>query len=411
MVNFFSGSTLNRLSWKRPDALFINNCLHKHSLWIVFNDGQPLVRSLEGGGSSLAYLSLDRVRHFLGGEPYFGQSDVAGQFASHDIPQLESARLQTPRIVFLGSSIPGNISTREVRELIAGDGIIQYSSYFTFDISGLVCSQEDLHALLHRENTKEEVFEFIEPRAAITTFSTFDASLFSQARSIVDWNLRNRFCPACGQANYSLWAGWKLACTTNLPGKSSQSAAEVCPSSKGLQNYMYPRTDAVIIVAAISQDGERILLGRNKRSPQAMYSTLAGFLEPGESVEEAVRREIMEESGVIVNNVQYHSTQPWPFPANLMLGCFAIAENETIQLLDDELEDARFFSKNEIQDVLKHPKGTINRPSDLLESDASTSRPSEPGPAPSFRLPPATSIAGVLISEWAFNRVSLRSNL
>jgi len=409
MVNFFSGNTLNRLSWKRPDSRFINNCLQKDSLWIVFNNGQPLVKSLNGRSTGLAYISIDRVRHFLGREPYFGQGETTGELAASEVAQLESARINNPRVVFLGTSIPENKSAREVRDLIERNGTDQYSSYFTFDISGLDSSQRDLESLLRRTADQEEALEFIEPRAAMATFSAFDAGLFAQARSIVDWNLRNKFCPACGQASYSLWAGWKLACTTNLPWKAPQSGTVLCPSSKGLQNFMHPRTDAVIIVAVISEDDERILLGHNKRSPQAMYSTLAGFLEPGESLEEAVQREVMEESGVMIKNVQYHSTQPWPFPANLMLGCFAVAENESIQILDDELEDVRFFTRKEVQDVLRHPQGTNIQRSQLTRLDGDASVATDPGPH--FRVPPATSIAGVLISDWAFNRVSLRSNL
>lgn len=131
----------------------------------------------------------------------------------------------------------------------------------------------------------------------------------------------------------------------------------------------------------ISLDGNKILLGRQKAWPKGMYSCLAGFLEPGESFEEAVRREVYEESGVVVNEVMYHSSQPWPYPANLMVGCFGRAdENQTIRLdLDNELEgesrflssrelpkanifiptDARWFTRDDLLKILADPNGTV----------------------------------------------------
>jgi len=411
IINFLSGNNLNRLSWKRPDSQFINNCLKNNSLWILFSNGQPLVRAVDGRGSSLAYLPLDRVRHLLGCEPYFGQCETTGIVAASDVAQLESSRLVKPRIVFLGSSSPEKTAAHEVKDMIERNATDKYTSYFSLDIAGQA-SPDDVDLLLQASTSKEETLLFVETRAALTTFSAFDAGLFAQARSIVDWNSRNQFCPACGQPSYSLWAGWKLACTTALPWGKGHNSPNICPSSKGLHNFMHPRTDAVIIVAVISQDGERILLGRNKRSPLGMYSVLAGFLEPGESLESAVQREIMEESGVMVKNVQYHSTQPWPFPANFMIGCFAIAEDENIHLLDSELEDVKFFSKKEVQDALGHPQDTIRRPENMgFGGESHTPASAEAKPGSIFRVSPLISIAGVLISEWASGRVPFSSNL
>ena len=129
-----------------------------------------------------------------------------------------------------------------------------------------------------------------------------------------------------------------------------------CPSTKVLSNFHYPRTDPVIIMAIISADGNKVLLGRQKKWPKKFVSCLAGFCEPGESFEEAVRREVLEEAGVKVNQVIYHSSQPWPYPTNLMAGFFGIAdENASIRLdLDNELEEARFYSREEILSVLDH---------------------------------------------------------
>jgi len=130
---------------------------------------------------------------------------------------------------------------------------------------------------------------------------------------------------------------------------------------------MHPRTDAVVITAVLDETGDRILLGRNKRFPPGFYSTLAGFLEPGESFEEAVSREIWEESGIHVTNVRYHSCQPWPFPANLMVGCFAIADSSQVIRtdLDNELEDARWFTRDEVLTILGSTSGTELKKNEL----------------------------------------------
>lgn len=145
-------------------------------------------------------------------------------------------------------------------------------------------------------------------------------------------------------------------------------------------------------MAVVSHDGQRILLGRQKSWPPYWYSTLAGFCEPGESVEEAVRREVWEESGVLLGRVVIHSTQPWPYPANLMIGAIAqaVPDGEEIHLeYDPELEDAKWVSLDEIRDALK------NGTSGLLDA------PSPHYKEGSLRLPPRTAIANQLLTAVA----------
>jgi NAD+ diphosphatase len=152
----------------------------------------------------------------------------------------------------------------------------------------------------------------------------------------------------------------------------------------------FPRTDPTIIVACVSADGQRVLLGRQKRWPPHWYSTLAGFMEPGESVEEAVRREVWEESGVTLGRVVIHSSQPWPFPANLMIGAIAQAmpgDGEKIHLEHDpELELARWFSIDEVRRALEVGTSDLggDPPSGYKEGD--------------LRIPPPTAIANQLMS-------------
>lgn len=129
---------------------------------------------------------------------------------------------------------------------------------------------------------------------------------------MLDWNSRNPFCAQCGSKTLSVNAGGKRTCPpTDLAGGSLTNRGP-CASRQGVSNICFPRTDPTIIVAVVSADGSKILLGRNKRFPPHWYSTLAGFLEPGESIEEAVRREVWEESGVKLSRVVIHSSQPWP---------------------------------------------------------------------------------------------------
>ena len=159
------------------------------------------------------------------------------------------------------------------------------------------------------------------------------AAMFCHARALVHWHRRHRYCSDCGAATESRAAGHQRRCT-----------AIAC----GAQHF--PRTDAAIIVLVIHGEGEqeRCLIGRQRQWPPGMYSALAGFLEPGESLEACVQRELMEEAGVRVHDIRYHSSQPWPFPASLMLGFTARSDGTDIVLHDDELEDARWFSRAEL---------------------------------------------------------------
>lgn len=169
---------------------------------------------------------------------------------------------------------------------------------------------------------------------------------------MIDWNSRNTFCAGCGNPNMSVHAGYKRVC----PSSDRQSPRGDCPTRHGISNVCFPRTDPTMIAAVVSADGQRVLLGRQTRYPPHWYSTLAGFLEPGESIEEAVRREVWEESGVRVGRVVIHSSQPWPYPSSLMLGAIAQAlpGGEDINLNDKELEDAKWFTTDEVRKALQH---------------------------------------------------------
>ena len=152
------------------------------------------------------------------------------------------------------------------------------------------------------------------------------------------WHQRHRFCSNCGAPTGVTAAGWRREC-----------------ASCNAQHF--PRTDPVAIMLAVR--GEHCLLGRQSRFPPGMYSCLAGFIEPGETLEDAVRRELFEEAGTQVGAVRYLASQPWPFPASLMIGCLAEATSDAIVVDHNELEDARWFSREETRAMLegRHPDG------------------------------------------------------
>jgi NAD+ diphosphatase len=164
-------------------------------------------------------------------------------------------------------------------------------------------------------------------RSAATRWPALPAAVFAQARALLHWQARNRFCGACGNPVQFIRGGF----------------VGHCPHCR-LEHY--PRTDPAIIVAV--SDGERLLLGRQASWPEKRWSVLAGFLEPGESLEQTVVREVMEEAGVRVRSSQYLASQPWPFPSALMLGFRAEAEPQAVRV-GAELEDARWFSAGELR--------------------------------------------------------------
>lgn len=169
-------------------------------------------------------------------------------------------------------------------------------------------------------------------------------SILAQARSILHWHERHSFCANCGAKSLMADAGYKRVCLT-------------CKTEH------FPRTDPVVIMAV--RHGDQILLGRQASWPPNMYSALAGFMEPGETIEQAVAREVMEEAGIKVGAVSYVTTQPWPFPSSLMIGMIAEATTTEIKLDPAELEDARWFIRADIEMMLAgtHPEGlTASRP-------------------------------------------------
>jgi NAD+ diphosphatase len=225
-------------------------------------------------------------------------------------------------------------------------GVIKESAYFALDLSPLDSPMGALRTALP--------VEFTDLRRVGPLLARLEGALLAYARGIAYWHGHHRFCGACGSATASEDGGHVRRCT-NLACNAQH----------------FPRTDPAVIM--LVHDGERCLLGRQRAWPTGMHSTLAGFVEPGESLEEAVAREVHEETGVQIDQVTYHSSQPWPFPASIMLGFHAAARTTEIRVDLSELQDARWFERGFI---LAHQ-----------DDDG-------------FRLPRRDSIARRLIEDW-----------
>lgn len=218
-----------------------------------------------------------------------------------------------------------------------------HAPVFAVDISDWGADGQDLSTLGHFIDRSEQQHPdlpqghvFVELRRIMTRLSLRDAELAATAKAVISWHQTHRFCAQCGAPSNIAQAGWQRK----------------CPSC-GAQHF--PRTDPVVIM--LVTHGDSVLMGRSPGWPDGMYSLLAGFVEPGETLEAAVRREVMEEAGVPVGAVSYLASQPWPFPASLMFGCAGEALSRDISIDPTEIEHAMWVSKTEMMQAFAgdHP--------------------------------------------------------
>jgi NAD+ diphosphatase len=274
--------------------------------------------------------------------------------ASRFVPVWRSRNYVDPkeaRAILLQGELGRALPPGEVEPVLLG--IAAEIAYFAIDISH-VEGGDNGPALIAAADAA-----FLDLRLVGPRLSRHEGSMLAYARGMFTWHRRHRYCGQCGAPTLSGEGGHVRTCT-----------AEACKLDQ------FPRTDPAVIM--LVTHGDKCLLGSNPRFPPGMYSTLAGFVEPGETLEAAVAREVFEEAGVPVRNVRYHSSQPWPFPTSLMLGFHADAESETIAFNAEELRDARWFARDWIRANAR----------EFHETDAA------------FRLPRGDSIARRLIEDW-----------
>ena len=294
------GSTrgLERHSSQRMDADWLNGRLHGDTARIaMLVNMKPVIRSNpDRSQTEVRWFTLDELRE-LGLDPQFRAGSAPG-----------NGRQQ---LSFLGSDADG--------------------SYFALAVDGLA----------ERNIRLGEADPVVDLRSLALqgAMAPRSLSLLGEARALAAWHDSHRCCGRCGSRNTVRDGGWRLKCV---------SCAQV----------VFPRTDPVVIM--LVTDGDRCLLGREHRFAENFYSCLAGFMEPGEDIEDAVRREVSEETTVQIGDVTYHSSQPWPFPHTLMIGCVGRAETTDI-VIDPEIQDAKWVGRDEIAATLDgaHPDGMV----------------------------------------------------
>ncbi|KAI0480147.1 NUDIX hydrolase domain-like protein [Xylariaceae sp. FL0804] len=387
VANYFAGSPLNRVSFLREDPAFLRRAFaHPRAAFLLLDDLAPLAR----GPTALAYVGRDAVAPLTGPEPFgsagtgtgttgeggSGSGSGLGGLDAEAVAKFRSDRQQTV-VLFLGlderdagGSARGGGEGGKGEGEGEGEGFAyrdyRGSPYFAVDVTPRGSVADAARGVIAAVTAEGTGMSFLPggPRARIMTLNAPEAAIYAQSRALLDWHARNPFCGGCGERTMAVSAGTKRLCPptdlAGVPEGGEPRKRADCPTRKGISNLCFPRTDPTVIMAVVSADGTRLLLGRSKRFPPKW---LAGFLEPGESIEEAVRRETWEESGVRVGRVVIHSSQPWPYPANLMIGAVGQAlppgsvdggsDSETINLGNDpELEDARWFPFDEVRRAL-----------------------------------------------------------
>ena len=217
-----------------------------------------------------------------------------------------------------------------------------------------------IFAPVAEEGDTRQAYEQRANRAIVMQLNARDLAIYAGARSLVDWHARHRFCANCGNPTRIAKGGWQRNCVKESGGCGAPH---------------FPRTDPVAIML-VEHDGS-VLLGRGVNWPERAFSALAGFIEPGESIEEGAAREVLEEAGVELRDVTYVASQPWPFPSNLMIGCHGYAKARDITLDETELEDARWFTRAEVADSMANGRDSK-----------------------SFLAPPPEAIARTLLEWW-----------
>jgi NAD+ diphosphatase len=237
---------------------------------------------------------------------------------------------ESTALAFVEGALASGLGNPDATEVFLG--LNQGAACFARDISAL---PDPLAAAL------ASLGHFRDARAAASLLSAAEIAILGQAKALIDWHNRHGFCANCGAKTALADGGYR----------------RLCPLCKAEH---FPRTDPAVIMLVTA--GDRCLLGRNKRFAGGHFSTLAGFVEPGETIEEAVRREVLEEVRLRVGAVRYFASQPWPFPSNLMIGCYAEAETREIAVDGHEILTARWFERALVNKILSGESNEVSLP-------------------------------------------------
>ncbi|CAI1994130.1 hypothetical protein SEUBUCD646_0G02020 [Saccharomyces eubayanus] len=344
-VSFFGQQVLNRVSFLRCSKEFVKKSLnHDSTIFIPFIEGEALISPENGNLVQLSY-STKSYQNIL--------STVIPAYTT----LLNSTRSRSDEsginLTFLGLLEETDSTFNFEWSNIAYKG----TPYFGLDI-------RVTDNTLFKKADFESIFSFPQmTRDHIFEQTNADASLYSQGRMYLDWLAKYKFCPGCGSKLFPVDAGTKLQC-------SNENKSLHCNVRDArVNNVCFPRTDPTVIIAMTNSDYSKCCLARSKKryGDFVLYSTIAGFMEPSETIEEACVREIWEETGISCKNVDIVRSQPWPYPCSLMIGCLGIVEfnfhNEVINLNhDDELLDAQWFETTEIIQALDDYTGGIRVP-------------------------------------------------
>lgn len=372
---FFGVNAINRYSFLRSDAEYIKQITRFPSTRLVFfNKSQPLCR-FENNHSVLKLLRILIQELSEDFQKYLVRWSKANEQRSHEL-------FDYPSITFLGMDRKSNgieLNShvfdydingvqKVIQSLIEDDlkndkELFRYKQdyvgvpYLAIDISTNKFIQDEISQYLDaRPEVKRDVVNF--GQANFTTFVEHlqwldkrDASVFSQGKMFLEWLAKNKYCSGCGSRNLVINGGAQLKCTS--------TADQNCiVSSTPSVNVSHPRTDVAIISSVTNAANDKILLTNSKKLPlENLYTCVAGFMDPGETIETCVTREIWEETNVLTEQVRMVLSQPWPYPGTLMVGCCGITEfnnnNEIIHLgHDNELRDARWFDFDYIREVI-----------------------------------------------------------
>jgi NAD+ diphosphatase len=324
-LNYYASPNLERAGLRRRDIAWIRERVaDPASVFVPVWRNQSLVFDIAGAGPRAALVAAAELAGLIGGDPV-------------------DDRLAAGHIVFLG--------------------VIDEAAHFALDLSAHEAPPLDRlrSPAAAASGIAEPALRFTDLRQVGAVLDRQEGALLAFGRAMLFWHSRHRFCGVCGSPTRAEEAGHMRRCTD--------------PTCAAMH---FPRTDPAVIMLVV--DGERALLGRAKQFPPGMYSTLAGFVEPGESLEQAVAREVREETAIEIGAVHYHSSQPWPFPANIMLGFHAAATSRDIAVDYGELQDARWFDK------------------DWIAANAD---------GKDFHLPRRDSIARRLVEDWLTGRIDL----